>query len=148
MLTTLSMWLLYISSYCIAYLFIAFEIIIIGVIDNNTRIYFTVSKNLTFETTGMLASYILPMICCGFNIYLGLVLFMVILLVGIAVIRGGYLHTCCVFLLKRYYIYSDDKGMIVITKTKMERFNLEQRDNPNGIEVRQIAKDIYLACEN
>jgi general stress protein CsbA len=96
----------------------------------------------------MLASYILPLICCGFNVYLGLVLFMVILLVGIAIIRGGYLHTCCIFLLKRYYVYSNDNGAIIITKVKMEKFNLEQRDNPNGIEARQIAKGIYLTCEN
>ena len=115
---------------------------------NNTRVRFTVNRNLTFETTGMLASYILPLICCGFNVYLGLVLFTVILLVGIAIIRGGYLYTCCIFLLKRYYVYSSDGGAIVITKVKMEKFNLEQRDNPNGIEVRQIAKGIYLSCEN
>lgn len=192
MLTSLSMWLLYISSYSVAYLFLIFEIIIIGVVDNksttssiwrkvieaitsngvpiilllallilsfvymkrmntwrnNTRVRFTVNRNLTFETTGMLASYILPLICCGFNVYLGLVLFTVILLVGIAIIRGGYLYTCCIFLLKRYYVYSSDDGAIVITKVKMEKFNLEQRDNPNGIEVRQIAKGIYLSCEN
>ena len=36
MLTSLSMWLLYISSYSVAYLFLIVEIIIIGVVDNKS----------------------------------------------------------------------------------------------------------------
>ena len=192
MLTTFSMWLIYLASYGVAYLFLMLEIVIVSVssnadpalttlekmiaafsdnalilivllallllsiiihnrIDkwkNNCRIRFSVNKNCTFESSWMIASFILPLICCGFNLYIGLVILMVVLLTGIAVIKGGYFHTCLLFLLKRNYVYTNDSGAVVITKMKMEKYNLLIRDNPNGVEARRIYRDIYYRCSD
>lgn len=192
MLTTFSMWLIYLASYGIAFLLLIVEIIIISMTSdsdstlsiwekmasvfinhaailalllmllllsifiqyrigkwkNNCRIRFSVNKNCTFEATWMIGSYILPLICCGFNLYIGFVIFIVFLLIGIAVVKGGYLHTCLLFLMKGNYIYSTDSDAIVITKIRMEKFNLLIRDNPNGVEARRICQNIYYICNN
>ncbi len=175
MLTVLSLWLLNVASFGIAYFLLAAEIVILGVIDNqnmglkliekissviwansfilsmllvlllfsiiytftikkwknNCRIRFTVSNESTHEMGYMLASNILPLISIGFNIYVAFVVFMVIWILGIAIVRSGYIYLCPVFLLMGYHLYTDDHGRHVLSKMKIEKFNLYIRDNSN-----------------
>lgn len=115
---------------------------------NNRRIKFCVTKNQTYEAGVQLATNLLPLITIGFNMYIGLAIIIIIWILGIAIIKGGNIHICSVFLLKGYHIFSDDQGQYVLTKMKMEKYNLTIRDSDNGIEVFPICHNVYIVCEN
>lgn len=191
MLTKFSLWLLHVASYGIAYVLLAVEIVILGMVGspdaelnliekiasvvtaksfilsvlvilslfsaiytfrvrrwrNNGRIRFTVTNDSTYEMGAMLASNILPLVTIGFNTYVALIVFGMIWILGIAVVRAGYIHICPVFLLNGYHLYADDKGRHVLAKMKKETFNLYIRDNIDGIEVRQLSEKLYIVCD-
>lgn len=190
MMSVFSQWLVYFASYGVAYVCLIIEIIICGVLNNNstnnifdkvwfaiagnkamiiiliillafsiiimlsitkwknnTRIYIKAEKNETINGLWMFSSYILPILVCGYNLYIGFVLLILLLLVGFAVVRGGYIHFSLAFIILGYKIYSSDK-MIMVTKYKMERYNLLIDENENGIEARRISKNVFIILDH
>lgn len=191
MLTNLSMWFIYISSYCLAYILMILEVFILPVVQNtdksrtlsqilssaatdnkmiliilsiffissvvyassikrwrnNCHIRYIMKADVTSEMTVMLSSYILPLVACGFNLYIGILLFIIMIAVGISTVGHKYLHACCLFLFLGYSVYKDDADHYVITKMKEEKYNLLIRDNPDGLEALRLSKNTYIICE-
>lgn len=113
---------------------------------NHTRIRQKMVRNVTFEMSCMLATYIFPLIFAGINPYIGFATFVALWAVGLAVVRSGYAHFCCAFLFLGFRVYTNDE-ITVITKLRMERFNLIIDEDTNGIQARRISNNVYIVMD-
>ena len=142
-----------ITDNCVLLLILLSLFVISGIIafsikkwKNNTRIYVTATANQTKEVLWMITSFIIPLGVCAFNTYLGLLTLFLLLLIGVIVIRGGYLYSFLVFPLMGYSIYSNS-DIKIISKYKMEKMNLLIDESKNGLEAREISKGVYIIIE-
>ena len=110
---------------------------------NNTRIHKRVKRDKTTDELLIPVSCIIPIGLCIFNVYYGIIALFVFLLVGIVVIRSGKVDTCFIFVIMGYRIYENDE-ITVFSKYDMETLNLLISENINGIEARQISKNVYI----
>ena len=191
MMTKVSRWMLYISSYSIGYILIAISNIIgiadrlskeemyksttllkrIGLIfledkilfisllilffisvvwllsfkkwKNNTRIHEHMEKDCTIEAVGFLFPYIVSMVLVNVGFYGNLVNLLLFFSLGIVFVSSGFVQTSLSFVLMRYHILKND-NCYVITKLTREGYNLKLEDTKDGIEVRELAKGVYM----
>lgn len=110
---------------------------------NNTRYKNRVDKNLTIEMLGFIFPYIVS-ICTikidSFGILINIVLFAVI---GIAFICSDRVYMSPTFLLLGYKLYTSGSAY-VLTKLSLEQFNLALEDDLNGVNVRELSKNVYI----
>ena len=191
MMTKVSRWLLYISSYSFGYILIAISNIT-GIVDrlsqedmyksttllkrieliflegkilfitllilffisvvwllsfkkwkNNTRIHERMEKDCTIEAVGFLFPYIVSMLLVKVGFYGNLVNLLLFFLLGIVFVSSGFVQTSLSFVLMRYHILKND-NCYVITKLTREGYNLKLEDTKDGIEVRELAKGVYM----
>lgn len=110
---------------------------------NNSRISFRVSKDSKIEESAFILPYILTVVTFNFDIYGWLICIMVYGVVGLLFVQSRALQTSPIFILSRYHILTDGVNK-VITRDTVEAYNLKIDDQPNGIEVRELAKHIYI----
>ena len=191
MMTTLSCWLLYIASYGIVYMVIAFCIIYNRILEfqklelfqalsyseqtiyilneekislpilfaltifsiiwslhlkswkNNSRISFRMKEDSKIEESAFILQYICTIVTFNFDIYGWIICIFIYCSVGLLFVQSRKLQMSPIFILSRYHILTDGTNKI-ITRDTVESFNLKLEDQPNGIEVRELAKHVYI----
>jgi len=195
MMTKLSRWLLYNSSYIIGYILIgiskgistyngkkkdpAFQalshigkcksiilenallyialgaFIIVGLLwliyflhwKNNRKIKYRMENDSSMEMIGFLLPYIVSMVTITIDFY-GMLLNLVIwLILGAVFVSNNLLRSSPLFFLCGYKVYNSDK-IYVITKMTREEYNLALEDNPDGIEARELAKNVFITFKS
>ena len=113
---------------------------------NNSRIKYRMTGDSKIEESAFILPYIFTIITYNFDAYGWLICFFVYLSVGLLFVQSRKLQMSPIFILSRYHILTDGNNK-VITRNTLEAFNLKLDDNPDGIEVRELAKHVYITLD-
>jgi len=111
--------------------------------ESNTRYKRRLDKNKSIEMVGFVIPYIVSMCTIDIDVYgilLNIVLFIVL---GIAFVGSEKLYFSPSFLMMGYKLYISGSNY-VFCKLSIEQFNLYLEENSNGINARELCKEIYI----
>lgn len=194
MMTTFARWLLYIASYKIVYLIVAFcvvfnrfhgfqnneaflslpfvdkvreairaDIAILLILfflfvfsivwtkyikswKNNTRIRLKMNSDSKIEEAAFILPYAFTIITINLDVYGWMVCILIYLCVGLLFVQSKKVQMSPVFILSRYNILTNG-NVKLITRDSVEAFNLKLDDHPDGIQVRELTKGVYIALD-
>jgi uncharacterized pyridoxamine 5'-phosphate oxidase family protein len=66
-----------------------------------------------------------------------------IIVFGIVFINGDKVYASPIFLLHHYKVYKCN-NYIVLTTMSREKFNIQVEDTIDGVEARELTKDVYI----
>lgn len=112
-------------------------------IKYNTRIKFRPETDGMLEAVLGTVPYLVMIITLNLDVFGVLVTLVIMFAFGLAIVETGHIYMCLNFLLHGYHIYACGKVRI-ITKSSMEKYILMLDQEPNGIEARELAKNIYI----
>ncbi|MDY4097228.1 MAG: hypothetical protein SOY47_10990 [Lachnospiraceae bacterium] len=113
---------------------------------NNTRIKFRMSDDSKIDESAFILPYIFTVVTFNFDIYGWIICILIYLSVGFLFVQTRKLQMSPIFILSRYHILTDGTNK-VITRNSVESFNLKLDDSPDGIEVRELAKNIFITLD-
>lgn len=112
-------------------------------VKHNTRIKYRPETDGTLEAVLATVPYLMMVITLNIDVLGILATLLIMFSFGLAIVRTGNIYMCLNFLLHGYHIYICGKVRIM-TKHSMEKYMLMLDQNPNGIEARELAKNIYI----
>lgn len=110
---------------------------------NNRKIKYRMENDSSMEMIGFLVPYIVSMVTITIDFYSIIVNFIIWLILGIVFTSNNLLRSSPLFFACGYKVYNSDK-IYVITKMSREEYNLKLEDNPDGIEARELAKNVFI----
>lgn len=113
---------------------------------NNTRINYKMVSDSKIDESAFIIPYIFTIITFNFDIYGWLICLLIYVCIGFIFVQTKKIQTSPVFILSRYHILTNGH-MRVITRDTTESFNIKLEENPNGIEVRELVKNVYIKLE-
>lgn len=114
---------------------------------HNTRIKFRPEDDITLEAALTIVAYVGMVFTINFDVYGIIVSFVILVVLGMAIVLTGNIQMCLYFLLHRYHIYTCGKNKI-LTKKSQEEYFLLLDDSPDGIEARELTKNVYMVFKN
>ena len=127
-------------------LFIATSIIITNWIKNikmNSRVKLIPEKNITHEMTGYLMAQIATAATTVFTdwwIPINIVLFVVF---GFFFVGSNKVHTSPLFVVPMWNKIYEAGDSVIITKYSKQAMRIEQEDNPDGLEARELTEKVF-----
>ena len=113
---------------------------------NNTRVHFRMKDNSKIDESAFILPYIFTSIPSFFDVFGWFISFTIYGIIGLIFVQSRKIQMSPVFLLSRYHILTDGTNKI-ITRNTVEAFNLKLDEQQNGIEVRELAKHIYITLD-
>ena len=115
-------------------------------LKHNTRIKYRPEEDSTLEAVLTIVAYLAIAFTINLDMYGIIVSFIILIVLGIAIVQTGNLQVCLYFLLHGYHIYTSGNNKI-LTKKSMEQYILMLDDSPDGIEARALTKKVYIVFE-
>lgn len=173
MLTTLSLWGIYFASYSVDYVlivailiakhfikgekvnflvlgilvgFVILSFVIINRIRKlgmNTRIKSIPEKNIIHEMIGYLLAQVATVATTLFTDWWVLINVVLFIVVGFFFVKSKAVHTSPLFVVplgNRIYQAGED---IIITNYSLQEMRIEQEDNPDGLESRELTNRVF-----
>lgn len=110
---------------------------------NNTRIRCRISENKTIEMVTFIFPYMLSF--CTIDIsdlafFMNIVLFFIL---GMAFVGSNKLYLNPMFMIQGFKLYGNE-SVLTITKLSMEELNRRIDEGKDGVEARELCRNIYL----
>lgn len=115
--------------------------------QNNTRIKYKPEADSTLEVVLTIVAYLAIAFTINLDTYGFIVSLVILIVLGIAIVQTGNIQVCLYFLLHGYHIYTCGNSKI-LTKKSLEQYLLLLDDSPDGIEARELTKNVYIIFGN
>lgn len=115
-------------------------------VKHNTRITVKPEKESTIEAVGPIVAYLAGAFTIHLDAHGIIVSFAILIALGVAIVQTGNIQLCLYFFLHGYHIYSSGNKKI-LTKKSLEHYLLCLDDSPDGIEARELTKNVYIVFE-
>ena len=112
-------------------------------VRSNTRIKYRPETDGTLEAVLATVPYLAMVITLHIDAYGIITTIAIMFAFGLAIVQTGHIHMCLSFLLRGYHIYVCG-NVRIMTKLSMEQYVLRLDNEPNGIEARELTKNIYI----
>lgn len=110
---------------------------------NNTRIKLSASADATIEAAAFMLPVIITLVLTCFDIT-GLITAIVIYgITGIVFVLSNQVQTSPMFLLCGYRVIKNDT-VYIVTRETVESYNIKIADNVDGVEMRELTKNVFL----
>jgi hypothetical protein len=110
---------------------------------NNGRIYQKVSDNATIESVSFIIPYIASFVTIDLNFFALIANVVIFILLGIAFVYSDKLFLCPFFLFSRFKLYKNDT-LHIFSRHSFEELRLSIDENKDGIEIRELCRNIYI----
>ena len=114
-----------------------------GHVKHNTRIRYRPETDGTLEAVLAVVPYLAMVFTMNIDVYGALVTIVIMFAFGLAIVQTGHIHMCLSFLLRGYHLYICG-NVRIITKLSMEGYLIQLDNEPNGINARELTKNIYI----
>ena len=117
-------------------------------LEPNERIRETGTKNCTGEVAAFFLPFILSFLTISIDWYGWMINVAIFLLFGYVTIQADWIHLYPVFTYLGYRLYQTADGRHILSRLTLEQYNLLLLEDRDGMEVKVLMKNLYVATKN